>query len=29
MAPAMLTWAFAYPAACIGLAVAAFRRRDI
>jgi Cu-processing system permease protein len=29
MAPAMLTWALAYPAACIGLAVAAFRRRDL
>jgi Cu-processing system permease protein len=29
MAPAMLAWALAYPAACIGLAVAAFRRRDL
>jgi Cu-processing system permease protein len=29
MAPAMLGWALAYPAACIGLAVAAFRRRDL
>ncbi|HZD01787.1 MAG TPA: ABC transporter permease subunit [Actinomycetes bacterium] len=29
MAPAMLSWAAAYPAACIGLAVAAFRRRDL
>jgi ABC-2 type transport system permease protein len=29
MAPAMLTWALAYPAACIGLAVTAFRRRDL
>jgi ABC-type transport system involved in multi-copper enzyme maturation permease subunit len=29
IAPAMLTWALAYPAACIGLAVAAFRRRDL
>jgi Cu-processing system permease protein len=29
MAPAMLSWALAYPAACIGLAVAAFRRRDL
>jgi Cu-processing system permease protein len=29
MAPAMLTWALAYPAACIGVAVAAFRRRDL
>jgi Cu-processing system permease protein len=29
IAPAMLTWAFAYPAACIGLAVVAFRRRDL
>jgi Cu-processing system permease protein len=29
MAPAMLAWALAYPAACICLAVAAFRRRDL
>jgi Cu-processing system permease protein len=29
IAPAMLTWVLAYPAACIGLAVAAFRRRDL
>jgi ABC-type transport system involved in multi-copper enzyme maturation permease subunit len=29
IAPAMLTWALAYPAACIGIAVAAFRRRDL
>jgi ABC-type transport system involved in multi-copper enzyme maturation permease subunit len=29
MTPAMLAWALAYPAACIGLAVAAFRRRDL
>jgi ABC-type transport system involved in multi-copper enzyme maturation permease subunit len=29
MAPAMLTWALAYPAACVGVAVAAFRRRDL
>jgi Cu-processing system permease protein len=29
MAPAMLTWALAYPAACLGVAVAAFRRRDL
>jgi Cu-processing system permease protein len=29
MAPAMLAWALTYPAACIGLAVAVFRRRDL
>jgi Cu-processing system permease protein len=29
LAPAMLTWALAYPAACVGVAVAAFRRRDL
>jgi Cu-processing system permease protein len=29
IAPAMLTWALAYTATCIGLAVAAFRRRDL
>jgi ABC-2 type transport system permease protein len=29
LAPAMLAWAFAYPVACLGLAVAAFRRRDL
>jgi ABC-type transport system involved in multi-copper enzyme maturation permease subunit len=29
IAPAMLTWALVYPTACIGLAVAAFRRRDL
>jgi Cu-processing system permease protein len=29
MAPAMLAWAVAYPAACLALAVAAFRRRDL
>ena len=29
MAPAMLTWAIAYPVACLVLAVAAFRRRDL
>ena len=29
MAPAMLAWALAYPAACLALAVAAFRRRDL
>jgi len=29
MAPTMLAWALAYPAACIGLAVASFRRRDL
>jgi Cu-processing system permease protein len=29
IAPAMLTWALAYPAACLALAVAAFRRRDL
>jgi ABC-type transport system involved in multi-copper enzyme maturation permease subunit len=29
MAPVMLAWALAYPAACIGVAVAAFRRRDL
>jgi Cu-processing system permease protein len=29
IAPAMLSWAAAYPVACIGLAVAAFRRRDL
>jgi ABC-type transport system involved in multi-copper enzyme maturation permease subunit len=25
----MLAWAVAYPVACLGLAVAAFRRRDL
>jgi ABC-type transport system involved in multi-copper enzyme maturation permease subunit len=25
----MLAWALAYPAACLALAVAAFRRRDL
>jgi Cu-processing system permease protein len=29
IAPAMLTWALAYPIACIGLAVVAFRHRDL
>jgi Cu-processing system permease protein len=29
MAPAMLAWAVAYPVACLALAVAAFRRRDL
>ncbi|HZA83894.1 MAG TPA: ABC transporter permease [Actinomycetes bacterium] len=29
MAPAMLAWALAYPLACLTLAVAAFRRRDL
>jgi len=29
IAPAMLAWALAYPAACLALAVAAFRRRDL
>jgi ABC-type transport system involved in multi-copper enzyme maturation permease subunit len=29
MAPAMLAWALAYPAACLALAAAAFRRRDL
>jgi Cu-processing system permease protein len=29
MAPAMLTWALAYPVACLAVAVAAFRRRDL
>jgi ABC-type transport system involved in multi-copper enzyme maturation permease subunit len=29
MAPAMLAWALAYPVACLGLAVAWFRRRDL
>jgi Cu-processing system permease protein len=29
MAPAMLAWALAYPLACLALAVAAFRRRDL
>jgi Cu-processing system permease protein len=29
MAPAMLAWALAYPVACLALAVAAFRRRDL
>jgi ABC-type transport system involved in multi-copper enzyme maturation permease subunit len=29
MAPAMLAWAVAYPAACLALAAAAFRRRDL
>jgi Cu-processing system permease protein len=29
MAPAMLAWALAYPLACLALAAAAFRRRDL
>jgi ABC-type transport system involved in multi-copper enzyme maturation permease subunit len=29
IAPAMLAWAVAYPVACLALAVAAFRRRDL
>ncbi|HYN17065.1 MAG TPA: ABC transporter permease subunit [Actinomycetes bacterium] len=29
VAPAMLAWAVAYPVACLALAVAAFRRRDL
>ena len=29
IAPAMLAWAMAYPVACLALAVAAFRRRDL
>jgi Cu-processing system permease protein len=29
IAPAMLTWALAYPLACLTLAVAAIRRRDL
>jgi Cu-processing system permease protein len=29
IAPAMLGWAVAYPAACLAVAVAAFRRRDL
>jgi Cu-processing system permease protein len=29
IAPALLAWAVAYPAACLGLAVASFRRRDL
>jgi Cu-processing system permease protein len=29
IAPAMLTWAVAYPVACLALAVASFRRRDL
>ena len=29
MAPAMLAWALAYPAACLVVAAAAFRRRDL
>jgi Cu-processing system permease protein len=29
VAPAMLAWALAYPVACLALAVAAFRRRDL
>jgi len=29
IAPAMLTWAVAYPLACLALAAAAFRRRDL
>jgi Cu-processing system permease protein len=29
IAPAMLTWALAYPVACLAVAVAAFRRRDL
>ncbi|MFL6224801.1 MAG: ABC transporter permease, partial [Actinomycetes bacterium] len=29
IAPAMLVWALVYPVACLTLAVAAFRRRDL
>ena len=29
LAPAMLAWALVYPVACLTLAVAAFRRRDL
>ena len=29
IAPAMLVWALAYPVACLSVAVAAFRRRDL
>jgi Cu-processing system permease protein len=29
IAPAMLAWGLAYPVACLALAVAAFRRRDL
>jgi Cu-processing system permease protein len=29
MAPAMLAWALAYPLACLAMAAAAFRRRDL
>jgi ABC-2 type transport system permease protein len=29
IAPAMLAWAVAYPVACLALAMAAFRRRDL
>jgi Cu-processing system permease protein len=29
LAPAMLAWALVYPVACLSLAVAAFRRRDL
>jgi Cu-processing system permease protein len=29
IAPALLAWSLAYPAACLGVAVAAFRRRDL
>ena len=29
IAPAMLAWAVAYPVACLALALAAFRRRDL
>ena len=29
IAPAMLAWAIAYPVACLSMAVAAFRRRDL
>jgi Cu-processing system permease protein len=29
IAPAMLAWAVAYPLACLAIAVAAFRRRDL
>ena len=29
IAPAMLIWAVAYPVACLAMAVAAFRRRDL
>ena len=29
IAPAMLAWSLAYPVACLAMAVAAFRRRDL